>query len=137
MSASPSASSWQAAIVPPGGAPEASRGRGYEPRPQAPHQPMPGFIRRRSPEPISVSRKPASACSIHRTSPEDAPRRARHEEDKAGLASGDKFLGSSSLQGASPSTQISFFGEIDGRERHSLATNLPDDRQVQDRRTPG
>ena len=72
--------------------PEASRVRGYEPRPQAPHR------RSRALPPVSsqgaAARSPAAAFpdgSIFGTSREDALGRARRVEYKAARASGDKF----------------------------------------------
>jgi hypothetical protein len=69
----PSASSWQGAVVPPGGAPTTPECVLCEARPQAPHRPRPGISpgaghpRRKACSPASPSVRPAS------TTPREAP----------------------------------------------------------------
>ena len=72
-----SASSWQGAVVPPGGAPTPPGMRACETRPRAPHRPSPGIARCRPPERSTV----ADACpgsSRLATPRESAPQWTRY-----------------------------------------------------------
>ena len=75
----------RAVVMPPGRSPGAARERGYEPRPQAPHQPGPlAPARPWKEDGVSPPPQP-SRCSIVRTSRDDAPRRARRGSYESAL----------------------------------------------------
>ncbi|MEA2872163.1 MAG: hypothetical protein QOH67_2139, partial [Hyphomicrobiales bacterium] len=86
----PSASSWQRTVVSPGGAPKPPGCRGDEPQRAGAAQAERGFPLS-TPGRLGLISGHPPARSIIRTSPVDAPRRARRGQDKGGFRGGDKF----------------------------------------------